>query len=110
MTRFLNIALVLVVALFFGCGGEHAGRVHREAAAKKAPAPAQNDEAGKQEPAGKDADKAVPRKIIYTGLVDLIVDDFDGSEGQLRGLVEENEGYIANSDIYNQPGSPRSGT
>ncbi len=56
------------------------------------------------------ADKATPRKIIYTGQVDLVVEDFDRTEQQLRQLVEEHEGYLANSDIHNQPGVPRSGT
>ncbi len=42
--------------------------------------------------------------------MDLIVDDFVKAEQQLRQLVEEHEGYLADSAIHNQPGSPRSGT
>jgi hypothetical protein len=60
---------------------------------------------------GEAADKKpTPRKIIYTGVVDLIVDDFDAAETQLRQSVEEHKGYLSNSEIHNQPGSPRSGT
>jgi hypothetical protein len=64
--------------------------------------------AGNGQPAGG-ADKPTPRKIIYTGTLDLIVDDFEGAEQQLRQLVEEHEGYLADYNIHNQPGSPRSG-
>jgi hypothetical protein len=66
-----------------------------------------------QKPAGNAApiaEKPAPRKIIYTGVVDLIVDDFDKAERQLRQLVEDHEGYLANSEIHNHPGVPRSGT
>ena len=112
MKRFMQIALLLVVGFFLGCGAQKEAQFQKAAAPKAqgGGGAAQDENGGDRKPAGKAADKATPRKIIYTGLVDLIVDDFDGSEGQLRQLVEENEGYIADSDIYNQPGSPRSGT
>ncbi|HWG42816.1 MAG TPA: DUF4349 domain-containing protein [Gemmataceae bacterium] len=71
---------------------------------EKKPAPAGNA------PAAPAAEKPTPRKIIYTGLADLVVDDFGKAEQQLRELVEEKEGYLADSQIHNQPGSPRSGT
>jgi hypothetical protein len=38
------------------------------------------------------------------------VDDFDKAEQQLRQLVAGHDGYLANSEIHNQPGVPRSGT
>lgn len=107
MRQLLKIALLLLVGFFFGCGGEKAVQFKNGAAP---PANQGGGGAGERKPAGKDAVEAAPRKIIYTGIVDLIVDDFDGSEGRLRQLVEESEGYLADSDIYNQPGSPRSGT
>jgi hypothetical protein len=118
MRRFMKVALLLVVGFFLGCGGQNADQFPKAAAPKSISGrgggggggAAQDEQAGERKPAVKAADKATSRKIIYTGLVDLIVDDFDGREGQLRQLVEDNEGYIADSDIHNQPGSPRSGT
>jgi hypothetical protein len=71
---------------------------------------AQADRKPAGNPAAPAADQPAPRKIIYTGAVDLIVDDFDKAEQQLRQLVEENQGYLANSEIQNHPGVPRSGT
>jgi hypothetical protein len=50
-----------------------------------------------------------PRKIIYTGTIDLIVDDFDKVEEELTRLVSENKGYISSSDIQGERGVPRSG-
>lgn len=100
MRHFLIISLSLIVVLCFGCGGRQGQPpVGREAARGGA-------KAGEVKQAGK----AAPRKVIYTGFVDLIVDDFDGSESRLLQLVQEYEGYLADSDIYNQPHSPRSGT
>ncbi len=102
MRQFLILSLSLVVVLFLGCGGGQEVRLVGGAA----------QEAGERKPAdGGGAEvKAMPRKIIYTGLIDLIVDDFDGSESQLLQLVQDHEGYLAESDVYNQPGAPRSGT
>lgn len=112
MRQLMKVALLLVVVFFLGCGGQNADHFPKAAAPERqggrGGAP-QDEPAGERKPAGKAADNATPRKIIYTGLVDLIVDDFDGSEGQLRQLVEDNEGYIADCDIHNQPGSPRWG-
>lgn len=101
MRQILIISLSLVVAVASGCGG-NAVRMAGEAA--------QGGKAGAPGQAGNAVGKPAPRKVIYTGFVDLIVDDFDGSEGRLLKLVEEHEGYLADSDIYNQPHSPRSGT
>jgi hypothetical protein len=52
----------------------------------------------------------VPRKIIYSGNVELVVDEFQNAEQQLVQLVEANHGYIAKSELTGSPGSPRSGT
>jgi hypothetical protein len=123
MIRPLQVLLLLVSAALLGCAD-------RERSAKRtgelvlAPEAADEvregldrvqKEGGEAKPAGNaaaapDAAKPTPRKIIYTGNVDLIVNDFDKAEQQLRLLVEEHEGYLAKSQIYNQPGAPRSGT
>jgi hypothetical protein len=93
----------LVAVLALGCGGDKVPGRSKMAAE-------QRERAEEPRQAGNAAGKAAPRKIIYTGFVDLIVDDFDGSESRLLQLVEDNEGYLAESAIYNQPHSPRSGT
>jgi hypothetical protein len=108
MKQLLNILPAFLFALLLGCG---------EAARFPGKAPPQGEEVKDAERVGKEAQgagdkdeaKPTPRRIIYTGLVDLIVDDFDESERQLRQLVEEQQGYVAESDIYNRPGLPRSG-
>jgi hypothetical protein len=114
MKRCIKILLLFVASLAVGCGGaqpvgsKSRGPVADEAAPAQAP---DAENAAERKPAGNAAaEKLVPRKIIYTGIVDLVVDDFDSAEGRMRHLVEEHEGYLANSDIHNQPGSPRSGT
>ncbi len=97
MRRLMIPSLSLVVVLCFSCGGKQEAPLGQRAAGNKGGG------------GGAEA-KVMPRKIIYTGFVDVIVDDFDGSEGRLLQLVQEHEGYLADSDIYNQPGTPRSGT
>jgi hypothetical protein len=58
-------------------------------------------------PAGMD--RAMPRKIAYNAQVDLVVDEFDQAEEQLRGLVRQHQGYIAGSEVSGTPGTRRSG-
>ena len=110
MKQFSTILLTFVLVLFFGCSAS-------APFPEQAPPKGEAKEGGKdglqkddRRPIAADEAKPTPRKIIYTGLVDLIVDDFDDSERQLRQLVEEQQGYLADSDIYNRPGSPRSGS
>jgi hypothetical protein len=88
---------------------EVAARVQREAVVQAKKPEGNAQPGGGRAVAAPGAAKPTPRKIIYTGNVDLIVDDFDKAEQQLRQLVEEHEGHLAKSQIYNRPGSPRSG-
>ena len=50
------------------------------------------------------------RKVVYTGRIDLIVDDFDEAQGKLSGVIEEHKAYVARSETTGEPGTPRSGT
>jgi hypothetical protein len=54
--------------------------------------------------------EAIPRKIIYTGGIDLLVGDLSGTASKLDELVKEFHGLVAHSQINSDPGSPRSGT
>jgi hypothetical protein len=55
-------------------------------------------------------EEAAPRKVIYNGRVELIVDDFDRAEARLHLLLDEQKGYISAAEITGQPGEPRFGT
>jgi hypothetical protein len=60
-----------------------------------------------------DAEKppvAMPRKIIYNGYVDLVVDDLGSVEAKLTALVEGKRGYIADTNVTGSPGAQRSGS
>jgi hypothetical protein len=59
--------------------------------------------------AGGDGKDEAPRKIIYTGAIDLIVEDFDKAEQELVRLVEDMKGYVGASETKGERGAPRSG-
>src|SRR5690349_15837279 len=102
MKQTFLLSLPLALLFLFGCSGaKEAGNFKGMRAAQKAPGEAEKPAEVKQ--GGRGPEKAMPRKIIYTGLVDLIVDDFDSSESHLLQLIEEHQGYLANSEIFNQP-------
>src|SRR6202011_3620745 len=96
----LSIGLLLII----GCGSKMAKR------AVRAPN-ADADEAaqGGLVDAGKPA-APVPRKIIYTARVELIVEGLDKAEQEIPRLIQEQHAYVAKSEIEGSPGSPRSGT
>jgi hypothetical protein len=54
--------------------------------------------------------KAGQRKILYTAHVHLVVEDFDKAEGELRELVKERGGYVAQANVSGEAGMRRSGT
>jgi hypothetical protein len=52
---------------------------------------------------------ALPRKIIYTAELSLIVKDFSVAEAALRALIAKYEGQIAQSDLGATTGQQRTG-
>ncbi len=77
---------------------------------KEAPVEEQPPVQGQPPDAGKQPAKApLPRKIIYTASVRLIVEDFGKSERELERLIEANQGYLAHSVLQGAPPAPRSG-
>jgi Domain of unknown function (DUF4349) len=53
--------------------------------------------------------KPLPRKIIYTADVDLLVDNFSGAAQKLQELIKQHQGLLAQSEINSDPGRPRFG-
>jgi Domain of unknown function (DUF4349) len=98
--RFPFVALAL--GCLVGCGGGSppmgGGPIFREAR-----------DAGKKDAPEQAAD-APPRKIIFTGRVELLVGAFDKAEQDLLELVKDKDGYVAKAEVQGEPGRPRSGT
>jgi hypothetical protein len=69
-----------------------------------------NEPAAQPEGGKPAAQEAVPRKIIYTAQVDLVVDDFEKAEQKLKELIQEQKSYVARSELRGSPGLPRSGS
>jgi hypothetical protein len=61
-------------------------------------------------PERKAVEEAVPRKIIYTAQVELLVEGLEQAEEQLMRFVKEQGGYVARSEVQSSPGWQRTGT
>jgi hypothetical protein len=77
----------------------------RQDEADRAPA-AERPQAAK----GAVKQKVDPRKIIYSGRVELVVEDFDKAEAGLQTVLHEQKGYISAAEVTGEPGEPRFGT
>ncbi len=103
------VALVAITAIS-GCGGAPqsvnvtASRAPAEGDGKLAPASG----AGVANPA--EPPLPVPRKIIYTAQLEVVVKDLDAGSKELERLVAEWGGYIAKSDRSGNLGSRRTAT
>ncbi|WZO98618.1 DUF4349 domain-containing protein [Isosphaeraceae bacterium EP7] len=58
---------------------------------------------------GGEVPPAMPRKIIYNGYIDLVVDDLGGVESKLMALLKGRNGYVSETNVSGSPGSQRSG-
>jgi hypothetical protein len=96
-----------------------ASRAEVDLAAAKSAAPASGmmgsggmmGMAGEAAPALVEGDAAVPalpRKIIYTAEIGLVVEDFPAAEATLNSLVRKYRGYIADMQLTGSPGVNRS--
>lgn len=52
---------------------------------------------------------AQQRKIIYTGRVNLVVDDFEGVPASVSALAKKHGGFVASSSVRGSDGEPRRG-
>jgi hypothetical protein len=78
--------------------------------AEEAPAQGKQPAGGEPDRGGKPpAKEALPRKIIYTATVRLIVEDFAKAEQELERLIEANQGYVIQSSLQGTPPAPRAG-
>ncbi len=64
---------------------------------------------GGEKPA-KEKKPLARRKIIYTAMLDLVVEDFSPIPAKVGELARQFDGYIAGSDISGSAGSRRSGS
>lgn len=95
----LGLAVTLSV-LTLGCGKSASTTFNKAAGG---PAAKEKEAAAGAQP--------VVRKIIYTATIELVVENIDTSEKDLRHLVEGQKGaYIAQAEMRGSPGSPRSGS
>ncbi len=56
------------------------------------------------------SDRPQPRKIIYTGDITLVVEDFERAEKRLRELIQQHDAYVARSDVQGVSDEPREGS
>jgi len=103
----------LIAAVGLGC---EKSAPNREAATRADRSPAKTA-ALAQEPAAADKGKSKQasgtegprRKIIYTGRVDLVVEEFEPVPAKVTALVNRFDAYVARSQITGSPGTPRHG-
>jgi hypothetical protein len=114
--RSIRWALLLVGIVALGCGRQANRTFEAEAPSAKKGADGEMRQApgAPAKAAAKPAEEAPPKEIkrliIYTGNVEVIVDDFTQAREQLDALVKEYDGYFADWETHGTPGTPRSGT
>jgi hypothetical protein len=111
LSSLLLVGLCAGVGFSSGCG-KNSMSPGFKADAKALEGPQAQAPAGPEQAAGKQGKVAgVPldRKIIFTGDLQVLVEDFAKAEKSLLQLVKANKGYVAQSEVSNSPGAPRSG-
>src|SRR5688572_2125854 len=98
MRRIIGVAVVLVIASVVGCGGDKFAPMSSEHATVKQDGMKDKDKVArgpeaKKEAAGqlggeKDKEEPVARKIVYTGNISLVVEDFTKAEEKLHALLD----------------------
>lgn len=111
MRSALGVVLVLAIGALAGCGRS----ANETFSNVKQAAPAADGMAAGEARAraGNGAPDAapVPRKIIYNGTLELLVDDIDQADKDIRELIGKEKGaYISRAEIRGTPGTRRSGS
>jgi hypothetical protein len=112
------LGVALLVPGSVGCGKKEsplkADLVHGQSArpindpgepARGEPAQADN----KEGPAKDAKSNTLARKIKYTAAIQLITEEFARAEAEVKKLVKQAGGYVANSEITASPGSIKTG-
>ncbi len=120
MRRHIGVLAVLPLLLLLGCGGykdmspqmakDKAKKGMDRMAREETRAPAGGKHAKDEGPAGGEVKQEAPRKIIYTGTIELVVEDFEQAEASLRARIREHRGYVAHSEITGESKRKRWGT
>lgn len=99
---------LLGLVLLIGCGQaemyESGGKFSSVGQQIDGPVPASEmtrapNEAVEGEASRGPGELGLERKIVYTAHVDLVVEDFDALETDLRKLIQEHDGFIASSNV-----------
>ena len=108
--------LVAVVVAVAGCGVEkksaaplNPAQRSDKPAAESLAAPSESVAGDKTKSPQPPAAEALPRKIIYTATVKLVVELFDPVPDRVDALVDRFGAYVARSQITGSAGSPRHG-
>jgi hypothetical protein len=114
--------LLGLAVVFAGCAGSSApdARAPKKESAAAVTKPQQDHELALEDrkPAGGNANEArengaaapeLPRKIIYKADVRLIVRDLPKAESELKQLLKDHKGIIAQAEISGSAGSPLTG-
>src|SRR5262245_18099882 len=121
MRRAISLVSCVVMTLGLGCAGDDGRARHGPAPATRQAKVEREDAAGGEqdkgvapdrattEPAKKPEQKPRRRMIVYTGRVELIVDDYDGSRDRMMLLLKEHDRYEATSEQSGRPNETRRG-
>lgn len=126
MRTSLEIPILGLMLFLAGCAGSSAPEPVEHAMKPRNPAPEQQRDADKAliaearagagalqekgiQQGAKEEAEPLPRKIIYTAEVKLIVQDLTRAEQELKQLLKDHKGIIAQSDLTGSAGAPRQG-
>ena len=111
MRMLVSISILAVVgcaraADYYGTAEATADRSAGAVMAAKSADAATEGKSGEAIPAAE----TIQRKIIYTGRMELVVEDFDPVRAAVEQLAQQFDAYVARSNVSGSPGRPRSGS
>jgi Domain of unknown function (DUF4349) len=106
------VAFALLGLMLLGCSDNMKSASHSQG--KDVPRyldkPPAHEPAGGAKAAAPADPEPQPRMVVYTGRIELLVEDFDEGRAKLVEVIEANKAYVARSETTGEPGTPRSGT
>lgn len=110
------VAFILFFILLAGCGNNapQSDSVAPVGASESAASPMADEPALSKSSGGSvaraQAKSTLARKIIYTAAVSLVAEKLNPAQKKLEALVRQSKGYIAETNIGGESGTPRTGT